>query len=57
MTAMTTSIETESTRVDYETLYTEVSGGIAVLTINRPEVRNAVNRRWTPSGPTTRYRW
>jgi len=32
-------------RVDYETLYTEVSDGIAVLTINRPEVRNAVNRQ------------
>jgi enoyl-CoA hydratase/carnithine racemase len=33
------------TRTDYETLYTEVSDGIAVLTINRPEVRNAVNRK------------
>lgn len=43
MTAMTT-VEIP-TRVDYETLYTEVSDGIAVLTINRPEVRNAVNRQ------------
>jgi enoyl-CoA hydratase/carnithine racemase len=44
---MTTSTEIETTaeRVDYETLYTEVSDGIAVLTINRPEVRNAVNRQ------------
>ena len=44
---MTTSIDTTAapTRVDYETLYTEVSDGIAVLTINRPEVRNAVNRQ------------
>lgn len=32
-------------RVDYETLYTEVSDGIAILTINRPEVRNAVSRQ------------
>ncbi|MFN8198402.1 MAG: enoyl-CoA hydratase-related protein, partial [Nakamurella multipartita] len=32
-------------RVDYQTLFTEVSDGIAVLTINRPEVRNAVSRQ------------
>lgn len=44
---MTTSVDTAAspTRTDYETLYTEVSDGIAVLTINRPEVRNAVNRQ------------
>lgn len=32
-------------RVDFETLFTEVSDGIATLTINRPAVRNAVNRQ------------
>jgi enoyl-CoA hydratase/carnithine racemase len=39
-----TTVET-SARVDYQTLFTEVSDGIALLTINRPEVRNAVNRQ------------
>lgn len=29
----------------YQTLLTEVTDGIAVITINRPEVRNAVNRQ------------
>lgn len=29
----------------YQTLLTEVTGGIAVITINRPEVRNAVSRQ------------
>ena len=29
----------------YQTLRTEVTDGIAVITINRPEVRNAVNRQ------------
>ncbi len=45
---MTTSVETPTVparRVEYETLFTEVSGGVAVLTINRPDVRNAVNRQ------------
>ena len=40
-----TTTEMAATRVDYETLYTEVSNGIAVITINRPDVRNAVNRQ------------
>ena len=40
-----TTTTTAPTRVDYETLYTEVADGIAVITINRPEVRNAVNRQ------------
>jgi enoyl-CoA hydratase/carnithine racemase len=31
--------------VGYETLLTEVADGIAIVTINRPEVRNAVSRR------------
>ena len=44
---MTTSVDTAAAprRTDYATLYTEVSAGIAVLTINRPEVRNAVDRQ------------
>ena len=29
----------------YETLLTEVTDGVAVITINRPDVRNAVNRQ------------
>ena len=29
----------------YETLLTDVTDGIALVTINRPEVRNAVNRQ------------
>ena len=47
MTGMTTAQAATAARyrVDYSTLYTEVSDGIAVLTINRPEVRNAVNRQ------------
>jgi enoyl-CoA hydratase/carnithine racemase len=48
VSAVTTTSQapTEPTsRVDYETLYTEVSDDVAVLTINRPEVRNAVNRQ------------
>lgn len=43
MSAMTT-VQAPA-RVDYQTLFTEVSDGIAVLTINRPEVRNAVSRQ------------
>ena len=40
-----TTTESAPTRVDQETLYTEVSGGVALITINRPDVRNAVNRQ------------
>ena len=29
----------------YETLLTDVTAGIALITINRPDVRNAVNRQ------------
>ena len=29
----------------YETLLTEVTDGVALITINRPDVRNAVNRQ------------
>ena len=31
--------------MDYETLSTEIAGGVAVITINRPDARNAVNRQ------------
>jgi enoyl-CoA hydratase/carnithine racemase len=32
-------------RMAYETLLTDVSDGVAVFTLNRPEVRNAINRQ------------
>jgi enoyl-CoA hydratase/carnithine racemase len=31
--------------MSYETLLTEVRDGIGVVTVNRPDVRNALNRR------------
>ena len=31
--------------MSYETLLTEARDGIGVVTVNRPEVRNALNRR------------
>lgn len=31
--------------MDYQTLCTEIAAGVAVVTINRPEVRNAVSRQ------------
>jgi len=31
--------------VDHETLYAEIADGVAVITINRPDARNAVNRQ------------
>jgi enoyl-CoA hydratase/carnithine racemase len=31
--------------MSYETLLTEAREGVGVVTVNRPDVRNAVNRR------------
>ena len=31
--------------MDHETLYAEIADGVAVITINRPDARNAVNRQ------------
>lgn len=37
--------QTTDSRTVYETLFTEVADGIGLITINRPEVRNAVNKQ------------
>ena len=43
---MSTAISThEKVSQTYDTLLTEITDGVAVITINRPEVRNAVNRQ------------
>jgi enoyl-CoA hydratase len=41
----TSTVPAAAVRTDYDTLYTEVADGVAVVTINRPEVRNAVSRQ------------
>ena len=42
---MTSVAAPAQTRTAYQTLLTDVTDGVALITINRPDVRNAVNRQ------------